>query len=181
MSTEQHIPTTPVSSPAKSYLNDPPGLRSWLLTRDHKRIGLRFLVLIAASLALGATFALLIRTELAIPGPTLVSSGHAYNRLLAPHGDAAGRGLARQGDQRIGIPLAIGHLKAQMRARGERGQRRAVDGAQNQFPNGIGNLGGGDDLKRDGLRGIARLAGVRHRVILPVRMTGRFPACGSLP
>lgn len=86
MSTEQHVLTTPVSSPAKSYLNDPPGLRSWLLTRDHKRIGLMFLVLISLSFALGATFALLIRTELAIPGPTIVSSGHAYNRLFTLHG-----------------------------------------------------------------------------------------------
>jgi cytochrome c oxidase subunit I len=74
------------SPPPKSYLNDPPGLRSWLLTRDHKRIGLMFLGVISMALALGATFALLIRTELTFPGPTIVSSGHVYNRLFTLHG-----------------------------------------------------------------------------------------------
>jgi len=78
--------STAAATPAKSYLNDPQGLRSWLLTRDHKRIGLAFLVLIALALALGAAFALLIRTELAFPGPTIVSSGRAYNRLFTLHG-----------------------------------------------------------------------------------------------
>ena len=80
--------STTVSSPtpAKSYLTDPPGLRSWLLTRDHKRIGLMFLALISMAIALGATFGLLIRTELTLPGPTIVSTGHAYNRLFTLHG-----------------------------------------------------------------------------------------------
>jgi len=80
--------STMVSSPAPtaSYLRDPPGLRSWLLTLDHKRIGLMFLVVISAALGLGATFGLLIRTELTLPGPTIVSSGHVYNRLFTLHG-----------------------------------------------------------------------------------------------
>jgi len=69
-----------------SYLSDPPGLRGWLMTRDHKRIGLMFLAVISAALALGAVFALLIRTELTFPGPTIVSTGHAYNRLFTLHG-----------------------------------------------------------------------------------------------
>jgi cytochrome c oxidase subunit 1 len=70
----------------KNYLTDPPGLRSWLLTGDHKRIGLIFLVAISTALALGAVFALLIRTELTFPGPTIVSSGRIYNRLFTLHG-----------------------------------------------------------------------------------------------
>jgi len=78
--------TDSISSTANSYLTDPPGLRSWLFTLDHKRIGLMFLVAIGAALALGATFALLIRTELTFPGPTIVNSGYAYNRLFTLHG-----------------------------------------------------------------------------------------------
>jgi cytochrome c oxidase subunit I len=80
--------STTVSSPtpARSYLTDPTGLRSWLLTRDHKRIGLMFLIATSMALALGATFGLLIRTELTLPGPTIVSTGHAYNRLFTLHG-----------------------------------------------------------------------------------------------
>ena len=79
--------STMVSSPTpNSYLTDPPGLQSWLLTRDHKRIGLMFLAAISMAIALGATFGLLIRTELTFPGPTIVSTGHAYNRLFTLHG-----------------------------------------------------------------------------------------------
>jgi cytochrome c oxidase subunit I len=78
--------TASSAEPAKSYLSDPSGIRSWLLTRDHKRIGLMFLIAIAAALALGAIFGLLIRTELTLPGPTIVSTGHAYNRLFTLHG-----------------------------------------------------------------------------------------------
>jgi cytochrome c oxidase subunit I len=78
--------TVSPAAPARSYLTDPPGLKSWLLTRDHKRIGLMFLVLTSAALALGAVFAILIRTELTLPGPTIVSTGHVYNRLFTLHG-----------------------------------------------------------------------------------------------
>ncbi|MBN2475740.1 MAG: cbb3-type cytochrome c oxidase subunit I [Pirellulales bacterium] len=78
--------TTQVEPVPDSYLTDPRGLRSWLVTRDHKRIGLMFLVLISASLALGAVFALLIRTELTLPGGQVVSTGAAYNRLFTLHG-----------------------------------------------------------------------------------------------
>jgi cytochrome c oxidase subunit 1 len=52
---------TKTAPAADNYLRDPRGLKSWLLTQDHKRIGLMFLVLISLALALGATFALLIR------------------------------------------------------------------------------------------------------------------------
>jgi cytochrome c oxidase subunit 1 len=76
--------TTPTHG--RSYLIDPPGIRSWLLTRDHKRIGLMFLILISTALAMGATFGLLIRTKLTLPGPNIISTGHAYNRLFTLHG-----------------------------------------------------------------------------------------------
>ena len=80
-----NMPTS-TPTPIKSYLTDPPGLRSWLFTLDHKRIGLMFLVLISVALALGTVFALLIRTELTLPGPTIISSGYVYNRLFTLHG-----------------------------------------------------------------------------------------------
>lgn len=78
--------TTEVETRTDSYLTCPRGLTSWLLTLDHKRIGLMFLVLVSVSLALGATFGLLIRTELTFPGGQVVSSGNAYNRLFTLHG-----------------------------------------------------------------------------------------------
>jgi len=72
--------------PATDYLHDPPGWKSWLVTVDHKRIGVMFLALVAVAVALGATFALLIRTELTLPGPTILSSPNTYNRLFTLHG-----------------------------------------------------------------------------------------------
>ena len=52
----------------KNYLNGETGDPSWLLTRDHKRIGLMFLVASRVALFLGGVFALLIRIELLTPG-----------------------------------------------------------------------------------------------------------------
>jgi len=51
----------------ENYLSHGHGLRSWLLTLDHKRIALMYLVSILASFFLGGIFALLIRTELLTP------------------------------------------------------------------------------------------------------------------
>src|SRR5512140_1475978 len=70
----------------RTYLNAPEtGLKSWLLTRDHKRIGVMFLIATTASLFLGGIFALLIRIELLTPGPTIVDA-MTYNRLFTLHG-----------------------------------------------------------------------------------------------
>jgi len=69
----------------ESYLEHGRGLRSWLLTRDHKRIGIMYLVLIAACLFLGGVFALVVRLHLWNPGGGLVSND-AYNKLFTLHG-----------------------------------------------------------------------------------------------
>jgi cytochrome c oxidase subunit 1 len=61
------------------------GLRSWLFTTDHKRIGILFLIGTSLSLVLGGVFALLIRIELLTPGPTIVEA-HTYARLFTHHG-----------------------------------------------------------------------------------------------
>ena len=70
----------------RNYLNSPAtGLRSWLTTRDHKRIGVMFLVATTIAFALGGFFALLIRLELLTPGPTIMDA-MTYNRLFTLHG-----------------------------------------------------------------------------------------------
>jgi cytochrome c oxidase subunit I len=77
-----------VSPPARhdlDYLHAGSGLRSWLLTRDHKRIALLFLGGTTLSLALGGLFALLLRFELLTPERTLMSAG-TYNRMFTLHG-----------------------------------------------------------------------------------------------
>ncbi|HTV25117.1 MAG TPA: cbb3-type cytochrome c oxidase subunit I [Polyangiaceae bacterium] len=67
------------------YLHAGSGVRSWLLTRDHKRIGILFLGATALSLALGGLFAMLLRLELLTPERTLMSAG-TYNRMFTLHG-----------------------------------------------------------------------------------------------
>jgi cytochrome c oxidase subunit 1 len=85
MSTTVEV-VVPVSRPAgTSYLEVPGGVRSWLATTDHKRIGVIFLFATSGALALGGTFALLLRAELLTPGRTLVGP-LAYNRFFTLHG-----------------------------------------------------------------------------------------------
>jgi cytochrome c oxidase subunit 1 len=76
---------TDVTTPSSNYLTAGYGLRSWLLTRDHKRIALLYLASVSAFFALGGIFAALIRLELITPAGDLVQSD-TYNRLFTMHG-----------------------------------------------------------------------------------------------
>jgi heme/copper-type cytochrome/quinol oxidase subunit 1 len=68
-----------------AYLHDGKGLKSWLFTLDHKRIGVMYLFGVLIAFALGGTFALLLRTELLTPGKTFVEAD-TYNRFYTLHG-----------------------------------------------------------------------------------------------
>src|SRR5271163_2636249 len=86
MSTIVSLPDqTTAVMPRRSYLNDEHGLMSWLLTRDHKRIGVLYLITITLFFLIGGTFAGLIRLELLTPQPDLVASD-TYNKLFTMHG-----------------------------------------------------------------------------------------------
>ena len=80
-------PTPDAASPPRgpSYLTSERGVLSWLTTLDHKRIGILYLVSVLVFLALGGTFAMIMRIELIAPGQTIVSS-ETYNRLFTLHG-----------------------------------------------------------------------------------------------
>src|ERR1039458_3909009 len=69
----------------ENYLNASHGLKSWLLTKDHKRIGLLYLATITLFFFIGGSFATLIRVELLTPQGDLVSS-ETYNKLFTMHG-----------------------------------------------------------------------------------------------
>jgi cytochrome c oxidase subunit 1 len=71
--------------PPRHYLNDGYGIRSWLLTRDHKRIALLYLAAVTFFFFVGGTFAVVIRLDLATPAGDLVSD-ETYNRLFTMHG-----------------------------------------------------------------------------------------------
>ena len=77
-------PTGPGSS-GDNYLTHGHGLRSWIFTLDHKRIGVMYLVSILASFVLGGLLAGLIRTELLGPTRTIMSA-ESYNRTFTLHG-----------------------------------------------------------------------------------------------
>jgi cytochrome c oxidase subunit 1 len=68
-----------------SYLTAERTVRSWLFTKDHKRIGVMFLVAVSLALALGGTYALLLRLELLTPRETFFEA-LTYNRFFTIHG-----------------------------------------------------------------------------------------------
>ncbi len=73
------------TQPKTNYLNADYGIKSWLLTTDHKRIALLFLGSITVFFFLGGFFAMLIRLELLTPAGDLVLAD-TYNKLFTMHG-----------------------------------------------------------------------------------------------
>jgi len=70
---------------SENYLNSNYGIKSWLLTTDHKRIAVLYLISITAMFWIGGFFAMMIRLELLTPAGDLVSSD-TYNKLFTMHG-----------------------------------------------------------------------------------------------
>lgn len=71
----------------KNYLNNGSSLSSWLLTGDHKRIALLYLVSITFFFALGGIFAGIVRLSLISPSDHMISS-ETYNKMFTSHGIA---------------------------------------------------------------------------------------------
>src|SRR5215813_3481887 len=67
------------------YLNVSYGLKSWLLTSDHKRIALLYLASITFFFFVGGAAATLMRLELMTHQGHLVQS-ETYNKLFTMHG-----------------------------------------------------------------------------------------------
>ena len=73
------------SIPEPNYINVSYGVKSWLLTVDHKRIGILYLLSITAMFFLGGLFAVMIRLELLTPKGDLFQAD-TYNKLFTMHG-----------------------------------------------------------------------------------------------
>jgi cytochrome c oxidase subunit 1 len=71
--------------PRSNYLNAEHGLKSWLLTKDHKRIGLLYLVAISFFFFIGSLYAMAIRIELLTPQGDFMQSS-TYNKTFTQHG-----------------------------------------------------------------------------------------------
>ena len=68
-----------------SYLEVTRGFKNWIVTLDHKRIGVMYLISIIAAFMLGGLFALGLRLELWQMGETMFSD-RTYNQLFTLHG-----------------------------------------------------------------------------------------------
>ena len=68
-----------------NYLNASYGIRSWLFTVDHKRIGLMYLAVITFMFTIGGVAATLMRLNLVQPQGALVEP-ETYNKLFSTHG-----------------------------------------------------------------------------------------------
>jgi len=73
--------------PKEHYLNATYGIRSWLLTTDHKRIAILYLISVTFFFFVRGIFASLIRIHLLTPGGYLVTP-ETYNKLFTMHGVA---------------------------------------------------------------------------------------------
>ncbi len=86
MSTILSLPDQSTASlPKVSYLNKEYGLKSWLLTQDHKRIAILYLIAITFFFFVGGAMAALIRLELLTPQTDLLAAD-TYNKVFSAHG-----------------------------------------------------------------------------------------------
>ena len=74
-----------VAEERHSYLDAPYGIAAWLLTKDHKRIAMLYLISITVFFAVGGLFAAGVRLELLTPKGDFVTAD-VYNKLFTLHG-----------------------------------------------------------------------------------------------
>jgi len=78
--------TAEYSGPPKlNYLNNGFTLKSWLLTKDHKRIAIMYLITVSLFFMAGGLYASAIRLELLTPASDLLQTG-TYNKVFTQHG-----------------------------------------------------------------------------------------------
>ncbi|MHC4470348.1 MAG: cytochrome c oxidase subunit I [Planctomycetota bacterium] len=82
---EQRAEQEPAPGGEDNYLTCSRGIKSWLFTLDHKRIGVLYLISILSSFFLGGIFALLVRLELLTPQKTIMDAD-TYNQMFTLHG-----------------------------------------------------------------------------------------------
>src|SRR3954471_24644919 len=79
------IPYIPSDERPETYLNVAHRIRSWLLTRDHKRIALLYMVSITGFFFFGGAAATLMRINLIDPAGRFTAAD-TYNRWFTIHG-----------------------------------------------------------------------------------------------
>src|SRR3954452_21567897 len=79
------IPYIPAQEQPETYLNARFDIKSWLLTVDHKRIAVLYMLSVTVFFIIGGTAAVLMRLELMTPAGDLVQA-ETYNKLFTAHG-----------------------------------------------------------------------------------------------
>src|SRR5215510_5253408 len=72
-------------APRVNYFNVAYGVKSWLLTKDHKRIAMLYLATVTLFFFVGGLFAVGIRVELLTPKGDILQAD-TYNRFFTMHG-----------------------------------------------------------------------------------------------
>ena len=85
MQTQDSISTWDSGKSKLNYLTNGTTLKSWLLTKDHKRIAIMYLVTVSLFFMMGGLYAATIRLELLTPASDLLESG-TYNKVFTQHG-----------------------------------------------------------------------------------------------
>ncbi|HJT78898.1 MAG TPA: hypothetical protein VJ739_17000, partial [Gemmataceae bacterium] len=75
---EPRLPPPPPGHPRENYLNATHGLASWLLTKDHKRIAILYLIVVTIMFFIGGIAITIVRLNLMVPEGGLVSAD-TYN------------------------------------------------------------------------------------------------------
>ena len=78
-------PTASRHLPGRNYLNNGYTVRSWLLTTDHKRIAILYLLSVTFFFVIGGVAATIVRLDLMTPQGDLVRT-ETYNKLFTAHG-----------------------------------------------------------------------------------------------
>ena len=77
--------STATISTEQSFFQVAKGIKSWIFTRDHKRIALLYFYSIVSFFLVGVILGALMRLELIAPGKTIMEP-HTYNQIFTLHG-----------------------------------------------------------------------------------------------
>jgi len=81
----QNQTSTPIKTFFEDSGSDRKGILSWLLSTDHKRIGLMYMYMILGMFIIGVCLGLAIRLELIAPGKNIMEA-QTYNAVFTLHG-----------------------------------------------------------------------------------------------
>ena len=81
MQTQDAITPGYAEKPKLNYITNGSTIKSWLLTKDHKRIAIMYLITVSLFFLMGGLYAATIRLELLTPASDLLETG-TYNKVF---------------------------------------------------------------------------------------------------